>query len=232
MPFVTSRGCQIHYTVEGGGPLVVLLHGLLSDARSWKRWGVVDALADRYCVACVDAPGHGLSDKPSDARLYGLEARSDEVVAVIDQLGFERANVVGYSMGAWLSVGLAKHHRQRLSSLVIGGWDILSGPEAFGSSPAQVAWVNDLQPAHRACWDALAERGGAREAVVTLGAPVLLWSGRDDPSHDPMRTFAAAENLKFLSTRGSHNGAIWKYGAECGRGVRAFLDENVSASRP
>src|SRR5207302_7875330 len=101
MPFVTSRGSQIHYSVEGSGPLVILLHGLLSNAKSWKRWGVVDALADGYCVACVDSLGHGLSDKPSDESVYGLEARSRDVVAVIDDLGFESAHVLGYSMGRW-----------------------------------------------------------------------------------------------------------------------------------
>jgi len=84
MPFVTSRGCEIHYSVEGSGPLVILLHGLLSNAKSWKRWGFVDALADGYCVACVDSLGHGHSDKPSDESLYGLEARSRDVEAVMD----------------------------------------------------------------------------------------------------------------------------------------------------
>lgn len=124
MPFVTSRGCRIHYSVEGSGPLVVLLHGLLSDAKSWKRWGVVDVLADGYSVACIDSLGHGLSDKPADARLYGLEARSHDVVAVIDDLGCETAHVLGYSMGGWLCVGVARHHPDRLRSVIVGGWDI------------------------------------------------------------------------------------------------------------
>jgi hypothetical protein len=107
----------------------------------------------------------------------------------------------------------------------VGGWDILHGAEAFGPpSPATVKWVTDLEPGLRACWEALADRRGARDAVVNSGVPVLLWSGRDDPSHEPMRTFAATESLEFLSTPGNHNGAIWKHGAESGRGIRAFLD--------
>ncbi|WP_397395186.1 alpha/beta fold hydrolase [Phenylobacterium sp.] len=244
MPFVTSRSNQIHYSVEGSGPLVILLHGLLSNAKSWKRWGVVDALADGYCVACVDSLGHGLSDKPSDESLYGLEARSRDVVAVIDDLGFENAHVLGYSMGGWLSVGVAKYHRHRLSSLIVGGWNILHGVTQAGSSPdgdassfrdqiaaarvtapAMVKWVTaDVEPGLCACWDALADLRGARDAVVDAGVPVLLWSGRDDPSHEPMRTFAAAESLEFLSTPGDHAGAIWQHGAESGRGIRAFLD--------
>jgi pimeloyl-ACP methyl ester carboxylesterase len=224
MPYVTSRGSQIHYSVEGSGPLVVLLHGLLSDAKSWKRWGVVDALSDGYCVACVDSLGHGLSDKPSDPGLYGLEARTRDVVAVIDDLGFKSAHLLGYSMGGWLAIGVAKHHRDRLSSLTVGGWDIVNGHEAFAATPAQAVWVAKLEPGPRACWGALADRRGARDAVVNAGVPVLLWSGRDDPSHEPMKTLAEAERLGFLSTPGSHNGAIWKHGPESARGVRAFLD--------
>ena len=225
MPFVTSRGSRIHYSVEGTGPLVILLHGLLSHAKSWKHWGFVDALADRYCVACVDSLAHGLSDKPSDESLYGLEARARDVVAVIDDLGFESAHVLGYSMGGWLAIGVAKYHRHRLSSLIVGGWDVLQGAEAFGPlSPAMAKWWAAAEPGLRACWEALADLRGARDAVVNAGVPVLLWSGRDDPSHEPMRAFAATEALEFLSTSGSHNGAIHKFGAQSSKGIRAFLD--------
>lgn len=136
MPFLTSRDTQIHYSVEGEGPLVVLLHGLLSHAKSWKRWGFVDALADKYCVVCIDSLGHGLSDKPADERLYSQEGRSNDIVAVMDAVGFQKAHVLGYSMGGWLSVGVAKYHPQRLSSLIVGGWDILHGVEAASASPA------------------------------------------------------------------------------------------------
>ena len=243
MPFVTSRDSQIHYSVEGVGPLVILLHGLLSNAKSWKRWGFVDALADDYCVACVDSLGHGHSDKPSDESLYGLEARSRDVVAVMDDLGFEKAHVLGYSMGDWLSVGVAKYHPHRLSSLIIGGWDILHGVEAANSSaggrkvnfgdqiaaarvstPAMVKWVTaDAEPGLCACWDALADVSNARHAVVNAGVPVLLWSGRDDPNHEAMRMFAAMEALEFLSTGGDHQSAIWQHGTECSGGLRAFL---------
>ncbi len=244
MPFVTSNGSQVHYAVEGSGPLVILLHGLLSNAKSWKRWGFVDALADSYSVASVDSLGHGLSDKPSDETLYGLEARSSGVVAVMDDLGFERAHVLGYSMGGWLSVGVAKYHPHRLSSLIVGGWDIVHGVEAARSSPndssssfkdqiaaarvaapAMVKWVTaEIEPGLCACWDALADLRDAREAVVNAGVPVLLWSGRDDLNHESMKTFSTAERLEFLSTAGDHASAIWQHGGECSNGVRTFLD--------
>lgn len=243
MPFVTSTGYKIHYAVEGSGPLVVLLHGLLSDAASWKRWGFVEALKDNFCVACVDSLGHGLSDKPPTAPRYGLGPRSDDIVAVIDDLGRERAHLIGYSMGGWLASGLAKAHRERLSSLVIGGWDILQGvgranprgsdsaahflgllAAARTSTPAMVAWVTpEMESGLCACWAALSDLDGARDAVLQVGVPTLLWSGRDDPNHAPMERFAADGGLKFLSSDGDHQSAIWRHGRDAAMKIGDFL---------
>jgi len=243
MPFVASGGYNIHYEVEGRGPLLVLQHGLLSDAASWKRWGFVDALKESFRVATVDSLGHGFSDKPPTASRYSQEARSADLVAVIDDLGCERAHLVGYSMGGWIAVGVAKHHRDRLSSLVIGGWDVTHGVESSSPSgldrrayflgllasarqslPAMVSWVTpEMEPGLCACWEALADLSGAEEAVTQAGVPSLLWSGRDDPNHKPMKRFAAERDLKFLSPAGDHAGAIWRHGRDAAVDIQAFL---------
>ena len=245
MPFVTHRGQRIHYTVEGAGPLVVFQHGLLSNAESWKQTGFVDALTDRFRVACVDSLGHGQSDKPADPALYAQQQRAGDIVAVIDDLGAERAHLVGYSMGGWMAVGVAKHHPERLASLTVGGWDLVRGIEAArgayqaagvmtfdqliagarSMAPMLVEWVTpEVEPGLRACWDALPQLDGAEAAVLGLPEPVLLWDGKDDPYHDSMQAFAAAHDLKFLSTPGDHIGAIMVHRAEGARGLRAFLE--------
>ena len=244
MPFATNRGQKIHYTVEGDGPLVVFQHGLLSNAASWKATGFVDALTDKYRVACVDSLGHGLSDKPEDPSLYGRQQRAGDIVAVIDDLSAERAHLVGYSMGGWMSVAVAKYHPRRLASLVVGGWGVVDGvhtlpPPPTGamtydaligfartSAPDLVAWVTpDVEPGLRACWAALSELDGASAAVTNAGVPVMLWNGSEDGYHDPMHAFATAHGLPFLSTPGDHIGAIMLHGAEGAKGIRAFLDQ-------
>lgn len=244
MPFVSHRGQNIHYTVEGSGPLVVLQHGLFLDAQSWKRTGFVDALVERYQVACVDSLGHGLSDKAADPALYAQDQRAGDLVAVIDDLGVDRAHLVGHSMGGWMGVGMAKHHPRRLASLTVGGWDLVNGvasalpPQVIGPVPYDqmmigarrvfpdlVKWVTpEVEPGLRACWDALNDLAGAAEAVLTLDAPVMLWNGRDDPYHDPMQVFAATHGLKFVSTQGDHLGMVFDHGAEGARGIRTFLE--------
>jgi pimeloyl-ACP methyl ester carboxylesterase len=241
MPFVTNRGQRIHYTVEGSGPLVVLQHGILMDASSWKQAGFVDALADRFRVACVDSLGHGLSDKPFDPALYGQEQRAGDITAVLDDLGHQRAHLVGHSMGGWLAVGVAKHHPNRLLSLVLGGWDPVNGlpptpkgPVSFEAlmkfaaraAPTLVEWVTPAcEPGVRGAFDALSQLDGAREAVLSAAFPVMIWEAIDDPNHDARQNIALANGLRFLSSAGDHLGMLLKHGAESARGIRAFLDE-------
>lgn len=244
MPYVIHRGQRIHYTVEGEGPLVVFQHGLLSSGASWKQAGFVDALRDRFQVACIDSLGHGLSDKPIDPGLYVQSQRAGDIIAVIDDLGCRQAHLVGYSMGGWMAVGVARYHPGRLSSLTVGGWDLVSGagsarPPGFTgvvkfdhlmagarlAAPLLVEWVTpQIEPALRACWDQLGDLAGAKEAVLGAGVPVLLWNGAADPYHNPMQAFATAYGLRFLSTPGDHLGAIMAHGAEGARGLRAFLE--------
>jgi pimeloyl-ACP methyl ester carboxylesterase len=239
MPFAINRGQRIHYTVDGSGPLVVLQHGLLMDADGWTQSGIVGALTDGFRVACVDSLGHGLSDKPSDFELYGQEQRAGDIVAVIDDLGYDRAHLVGYSMGGWLAVGVAKHHPKRLSSLVLGGWNPVNGlppgpkgPLSFDSfmrfarrtAPALTEWVTpEFEPGVRACFETLSQLQGARDAVLAGDFPVMIWEGQSDPGHGPMQAFAAANGLAFLSTAGDHVAAVLHPSAEAVTGLRAFL---------
>ena len=224
MPFVNHRGQRIHYAVEGEGPLIVLQHGLLMSGESWKRGGFVDALTDRYRVAYVDLLGHGRSDKPSEAALYHQAQRAGDIIAVLDDLDCERAHLIGHSMGAWLAVGVAKHHPERLSSLVLGGWDFANGLPPTRKGPLTfdafmkfarragselVEWVTpEHEPGVRACFEALSQLGGGRDAVVDASVPVLIWEGRNDPAHDYRKAIAEAAGLAFLSTAGDHLGML------------------------
>jgi pimeloyl-ACP methyl ester carboxylesterase len=240
MPFATHRGQRIHYSIEGSGPLVILQHGILLSAESWKQSGIVDALTDDYRVACIDSLGHGLSDKPSDRTLYGQAQRSGDIVAVLDAIGDERAHLIGHSMGGWMAVGVAKYYPERLASLVVGGWHpvsgLPSGPRGAASydafmifakrtAPRLIAWVTaEIEPGVRACFEAVGELQGAREAVLNRNFPVMIWDGRDDPNHAPKQSFAEDNRLPFLSTPGDHLGMLFSHGAESAAGIRAFLN--------
>ena len=224
MPVVSHRGQNIHYETMGEGPIVLMQHGLFSRGNNWLVNGYVKALADEYCVVRVDSLGHGKSDKPHDRALYSREQRAGDLVAVLDALGAERMHLVGYSMGGWMATGVAKHHPDRLASIAIGGWDPIGGISFPGTMrpnirqvlaaarlrlPELVAWVTpEIEPALAACFDALTELEGTREALRALACPVLLWSGDGDGCHDAMKKLAEEERFRFLPTRGDHASAM------------------------
>jgi pimeloyl-ACP methyl ester carboxylesterase len=239
VPFATHRGQRIHYGVEGRGPTVVLQHGLFMDGPSWKAAGFVDALKDRFQVVSVDSLGHGQSDKPTEPALYAQSQRAGDIVAVLDDLGAERAHLVGYSMGGWISVGVAKHHPQRLASLVIGGWDPVggmpsgpAGPLSFpvfmgyarAVAPELVSWITPgVEAGIGASFEALRDLEGSGAALRALKVPVLLWDGRADPYHPAAEVLAKVEGYEFLSVEGDHLSACMKPEPKTFTALRDFL---------
>ncbi|MBT9588279.1 alpha/beta hydrolase [bacterium] len=97
-----SHGVKIHYTVEGSGQPVILIHGLASSAAiNWRMPGIVARLAKDYQVVALDCRGHGRSDKPKQDQAYG-RAMVQDVAALMDHLRLKNAHIVGYSMGGMI----------------------------------------------------------------------------------------------------------------------------------
>lgn len=116
MPFASSRGARIHYTVRGdGGAAVVLLQGLGLSSRFW--FDVPDLLADGRRVIAIDNRGTGRSDKPR--RPWTMGTMADDVVAVLDDAGVDTAFVVGISMGGMIAQHVALRHPDRVRGLVL-----------------------------------------------------------------------------------------------------------------
>jgi pimeloyl-ACP methyl ester carboxylesterase len=241
MPFAVNRGCRIAFDVVGDGPTVVLQGGLTSRKCDVARLGYVDVFADRYRVVNVDSLGHGESDKPLDCALYGASQRAGDIAAVLDQLGIERAHVLGYSMGGWVACAMIIHQTHRVASAIIGGWNPGSpepspGEEQRGFDelmafarreiPEQVSWITAaVEPAVRCCWAALDEVQDIEESLPGLGRPVLLWNGTDDESRAPAARLAARhERVQLLETPGDHMSAWFNADGTTRRALRAFVD--------
>ena len=82
--FIDIDGRTIHYTVQGSGPALVLVHGFGGSTYAWDK--LTPLLASQYTVYALDLLGFGLSDKPADAS-YALPAQADIVCALIKKLG-------------------------------------------------------------------------------------------------------------------------------------------------
>jgi pimeloyl-ACP methyl ester carboxylesterase len=119
---VQSDGIRIHYEKFGQGPPMILAHGWGSDTQSgWGVTGWIDALQQHRTLISIDIRGHGKSDKPHRADVYSYAAMSRDVLAVMDKLEIEKADYMGYSMGAFMGAWLLGNHADRFNSMVLGG---------------------------------------------------------------------------------------------------------------
>lgn len=114
----TVNGVRLHFVQTGRGPLVVLLHGFPEFWYSWHHQ--IPALAAAsFQVVAPDLRGYNESDKPTGIASYRLETLVEDVIALIQELGFDRAVVVGHDWGGTIAWNLALRYPQRLEKLII-----------------------------------------------------------------------------------------------------------------
>lgn len=127
--FVDNDGVRIHYEVEDGpaeSPVIVFVHGMGMSTRDWRNAGYPEKLSGEFKVALMDSRGFGQSDKLADPAQYGRAEKVSDVVAVLDDLGVEKAYYWGFSMGASIgwAVGMLAPHR--FHGLILGAYPVLS----------------------------------------------------------------------------------------------------------
>jgi pimeloyl-ACP methyl ester carboxylesterase len=113
--YADVNGLHLYYEVHGAGTPLVLLHGgMLTIDLSFA--GLIPDLAQRHQVVGVEVQGHGrTADIDREITPAALAA---DVVALLDHLGIDRANVLGHSMGAATALELAVSHGARVRSVV------------------------------------------------------------------------------------------------------------------
>ena len=113
----SSGGASIEYEVTGEGRPVVLLHGFPDSGRLWRHQ--IAPLADAgFKVIVPDMRGYGASDKPTEVDAYNILYLVADVGAVLDDVGVERAHVVGHDWGAAVAWALAAMVPDRVDHLV------------------------------------------------------------------------------------------------------------------
>ena len=122
--YARSAGVNIAYQVTGGGPIdLVLVPGFVShlevDWEEPRSAHFLDRLGSFARLIRFDKRGTGLSDRPGG--LPDLETRMDDVRAVMDAVGSERAALFGYSEGGPMSVLFTATYPDRTSALVLYG---------------------------------------------------------------------------------------------------------------
>ncbi len=232
----------IAFQVVGEGPPVVLLHGLSGSSRWWRY--NIGPLAEHFRIYVVDLTGFGASR----GYRFALRDAAGHLVKLMNQLGIERASVVGHSLGGHIAADLAAEHPERVERLVLVDAAVLP----FGLSYVQHArslarefW--QVQPNFLPILVTDALRAGPRtllraadellHADLTpklerIVAPTLMIWGEHDALvpvgfGQALRAAMPAAELVVIG-RAGHN-AMWDCPATFNREVIAFLEGKAPA---
>ncbi|WP_346897336.1 alpha/beta hydrolase [uncultured Roseibium sp.] len=139
--FVQLNGLRFHYLTWGASsaPLLICLHGLRSYGRTFA--GLAEMLADRFHVLALDQRGRGETEWDPEQNYFATNY-ADDLGALIDHLGVEKAHLLGHSMGGINALTYALDHAQRFASLILED----SGPEAADGDSAGIGRIlNELR---------------------------------------------------------------------------------------
>src|SRR6195256_1274417 len=123
MPSFHNGPVEIAYLDEGEGDPILLVHGFASTKNvNWVYPGWVSELRKNgRRVIALDNRGHGESGKLYDPAQYEVAVMAGDVIALLDHLRIDRADIMGYSLGSRMTAVLALSHPQRLRSAILGG---------------------------------------------------------------------------------------------------------------
>ncbi len=220
--YANVNGLKMYYELHGQGQPVVLLHGGLGGIEMFAP--ILPALADNRRVVAVELQAHGHTadvDRP-----LSFEQMADDVAALVRQLGFENADLLGYSLGGGVALQTAIRHPDAVRKLVVvstpcrsDGWypEVRAGMKAIDAEIAKT-WVGS--PMHQAYagvapnpedWPALVAKTGRlvsqdydwSAGVAALKLPAMLVIG----DADSVRPAHAVEFFELLG--GGQRDAGW-----------------------
>jgi haloacetate dehalogenase len=190
---------------NGNGAPLLMVHGFPRTSLMWRD--VAPYLASDHTVICVDLRGYGRSGVPASAEdhyPYTKRAMANELVTVMDKLGFSKFDLVGHDRGGRVSYRLAMDHPEKVQHLAV--FDVIPISEGWGHADAKFAMT--YWP-----WVLLSQKAPLPENYL-LGAPDAVF---DDPFgqgsfgpevratytemyRDPARVHAVCEEYRAAAT--------------------------------
>lgn len=196
MPFATLPAVKLYYELHGpdDAPPLLLLHGALETFRAgWQKQ--IEPFSRHYRLIGVDLRGHGQSNNPLNR--LDLRQMADDLVDLLDVLGYESVHVCGFSGGASTALFLAHRHPQRVrSSIVISSnfeldraradrdfWNVERTKRQRPDWWAQLAEIHTIDPAQIFQW--WAEEDVIRpnfkpDELAQIETPTLVMGGDRD----------------------------------------------------
>ena len=234
MHIMTADNIEIYFEVVGQGIPLVMLHGFMNTLAENDKWA---PLLPGYQLILPDARGHGRSGKPRDPSAYTLAKRTSDVIALLDHLGIQKAHCMGYSMGGWVSLGLAATYPERFYAMIAGG----IGPDALNPESSRMwrepmvtamkggmeNYCREVEAAEKRTMSAeerafylaqdhkalvamlsLEEEIDFRHTLANSSADLLMYVGELDMHHDSAKELCARlPHAHFLSIPGRDHGS-------------------------
>ena len=121
MGYIQSGSAQIYNEVYGSGDeILVLLHGNCENLKNFKHQ--VEYFKDKYTVLAIDSRGHGESTF-GDGEL-SLNLMANDVINVIEDYGYKRVNILGFSDGANIAMIVAMRRPDLIDKLILAGGNL------------------------------------------------------------------------------------------------------------
>jgi len=182
---VEIEGGAISWEAAGEGPAIAFLHPGLWDRRTWDEQ--FERFSKTYRVVRYDARGYGRSSRPEPGRPY---SHVQDLFAVLDAVGADRAALVGCSMGAATAIDAALTDPDRVTALVLAGSGINGDFDLTSEEETELERLD--VPVEEAMEAGDPER--AQDARLRIWAPL----GTDDPAGARIRQIAF-DNLHELT---------------------------------
>jgi pimeloyl-ACP methyl ester carboxylesterase len=170
MPLLTADdGVRLHYEEVGTGIPIVFVHEFAGDSRAFEPQ--LRYFARRYRCIAFNARGYPPSDVPLEPERYSQARARDDIRAVMDALGIDKAHVVGLSMGGFAVLHFGFTYPERARSLVVAGC-------GYGAEPAQ----QQKFQAESEAWAKRFEQLGMKEAgAIYAEGPTRVQFQNKDP---------------------------------------------------
>lgn len=201
MAYLQINGLNLWYERKGDGAPLLFINGTGGDLRR-KPGPMEGPLAKRFDMVAYDQRGLGQTDKPDGP--YSMADYADDAAAVLDELDWARAHVVGVSFGGMVAQNLAVRHPDRIEKLVL----CCTSPGGAGGASWPLHTLIGLEPEARAR-QMLAISDRRRDAAWQAAHPdqveQLVRMATDDPwAAEPRRQLGATLQLQ---ARAGHD--VW-----------------------
>jgi pimeloyl-ACP methyl ester carboxylesterase len=193
--FMNSNDIRLHLTDTGRGFPIILLHGFPELWYSWRRQ--IDALAEAgFRVIAPDLRGYGGTDAPDDVDSYAMSNLCEDILGMFDELGLDKAAVVGHDCGGALAWNFALRHPERTERVV----SLNTAYLAPGSAPQPIALRDRFGLTDETFYERYFQTPGVAESELEADVRVTF--------QKIMRTTRSAEDHWTFATVGGDGSSL------------------------